>query len=150
MSAEGEKPASGLRPYPSGPARAPRPGRPGVARWVVLAMAVLTLVCPAAGYLRGGQGWLAPVAGGALLLVGTACVAVGLLELEWLERLFNLVDSVYTAVTGGFWKPWTDSLADSPVVSRKWAAVIWTIAGLALFACGCLVSTGAWGWVLWP
>ena len=74
------------------------------------------------------------------MVSGTAFVAVGLLELEWLERVVGFADTVFSGVTQFLWTSWSGNLSDSDLVGRRGARVIWIALGVVVFICGCLLA----------
>jgi hypothetical protein len=74
------------------------------------------------------------------LVAGIGFVAIGLLELEWLERVIGLVDGIWSGFVRWCWKSWYGSLSDSELVGRRGATVFWVVIGFPIFVGGCLIA----------
>ena len=112
----------------------------GVSQWFVLGMVLVALVCLLVGALRHGFNWVNILAAGGCLVTGIGFVAIGLLELEWLERVIGFVDGVLSGLVQWFWTSWFGNLSDSELVGRRGATVIWVVLGFPLFVGGCLMA----------
>jgi hypothetical protein len=113
----------------------------GIARWFLLGMLLVGVVCVVVGLLRHGLDWRSLLTAGGCLIMGIACLAVGLLELEWLERLIYYTDLVYNGCYAWLWFSRNDAiLSDSDQLGRRGATVVWVVIGLAIFTWGCLTG----------
>jgi hypothetical protein len=92
------------------------------------------------GATRHGLDGKSLLAAGGCLVTGIGFVAIGLLELEWLERVIGLVDGIRSGLTQWFWTSWFGSLSDSDYVGRRRARVIWVVIGFPIFIWGCLLG----------
>jgi hypothetical protein len=111
-----------------------------IAFGIILAMAVVAVALLVIGCRQGGFDWSLLWKAGSLLVSGTAFVAVGLLELEWLERVVGFADTLFSGVTQFLWTSWSGNLSDSDLVGRRGARVIWIALGVVVFICGCLLA----------
>ena len=73
-------------------------------------------------------------------MTGVGFVAIGLLELEWLERVIGFADGIFSGLVQWFWTSWSGSLSDSELVGRRGATVIWVVIGVPIFVWGCLMG----------
>jgi hypothetical protein len=112
----------------------------GGALWFIVGLAVVAAACLVVGCFRHGFGWRIVLATAACLGTGIAFVAIGLLELEWLERIIGFVDGVFAGVVQWLWTGWFGTLSDSELVGRRGATVIWVALGLPIFVWGCLMG----------
>src|SRR5262249_52367400 len=117
----------------------------GGAPWFVLGMVLVALVCLFVGCLRHGSDWKRILVAGGYLVTGLGFVAIGLLELEWLERVIGFVDGIVSGLVQWFWTSWCGSLSDSELVGRRGAAMIWVVLGFPIFVWGCLKALGVIG-----
>src|SRR5262249_25569007 len=106
-----------------------------IAFGIVLAMAGVAVALLVTGCLQGGCDWSLLWKAGSLLVSGTAFVAVGLLELEWLERMVGFADTFFSGVTQFLWTSWSGNLSDSDLVGQRGARVIWIALGVVVFVC---------------
>lgn len=111
-----------------------------VGLWFVVGMAVIASVCLLVGALRGGLDWKHHLAAGGCLATGIGFVAIGLLELEWLERIIGFVDGLFSGLVQWFWTSSSGSLSDSELFGRRGATVIWVVIGVPAFVWGCLMA----------
>jgi hypothetical protein len=109
-----------------------------VARWFILGLVVVAVVCLLVG-LRHGFEWKSVLAAGGCLTAGIAFVAIGLLELEWLERIVGFVDGLFSGLAWWFWSR-EGSLSDSEWLGRRGATVVWVLIGMPVFVWGCLMA----------
>jgi hypothetical protein len=108
--------------------------------WVVAGLAVLGLSCVLLGCLRHGWEWRSVLAACAALAAGVGFVAIGLLELEWLERVIGFTEGIVSGLFQWFWTSWHGSLSDSEWLGRRGAAVVWVVFGVPAFVWGCLLA----------
>jgi hypothetical protein len=111
-----------------------------VGRWLIAGMGMTAAVCMILGFVREGFDWRIFWSTIGVLLAGIVCVAIGLLELEWLEQLLG-----YWGGIGGFfgnllWFRSSDTLSDSELIGRRGATVIWVGVGVPIFIWGCLMA----------
>jgi hypothetical protein len=102
-------------------------------------MAVVGVTCLATGWLRQGWQWRGALTALGCLATGTAFVAIGLLELEWLERIVGFADGVVSGLIQWWRTSQSGTLSDSELVGR-WAAVIWVVVGVPIYVWGCLTA----------
>jgi hypothetical protein len=107
------------------------------ARWFIVGMAVVGLICLIAGFFRREPESGALVRAVACLGTGIAFVAIGLLELEWLERIVAFVNA---GILGWMGTMWYGSLSESELVGRSRAVFVWVGLGSLVFLCGCLIA----------
>jgi len=110
------------------------------ARWFVLGMIIAGLACVLAGCLRRGFEWRSVLTAAGWLVTGIGFVAIGLLELEWLERIIGFVDSLFSGLVQWLWTSWSGGLSESELVGRRGATVIWVVIGVPIFVWGCVVA----------
>ena len=67
----------------------PREPTSALALSLVLGMSVIGLVCLVVGFVHHGFAWGSASEAAACLSLGVAFVAIGLLELEWLEKIVD-------------------------------------------------------------
>jgi hypothetical protein len=115
-------------------------GTGGVAHWFLVGMVAVALVCFFIGSLRHGFAWKPTLAAGGCWLTGIGFVAIGLLELEWLERIIGFTDGVWSGLAQWFWTGWSGSLSDLELIGRRGATVIWVGIGFPIFVWGCLLT----------
>jgi hypothetical protein len=110
------------------------------ARALIATMTVAGVICLAIGGVRDGLTWRSGLSATALMALGIGFVAVGLLELEWLERLIGFI-GFFEGPFGGpaqwFWAS-DGSLSDS--IGRRRATALWVMVGFPLFIAGCLLA----------
>src|SRR5262245_18966110 len=99
-------------------------------------MAVVAIACVAFGCQRSGFQWRIVLAATGCLVTGIGFVAIGLLELEWLERVIGFVDGIFSGLVHWLWAGWHGTLSDSELVGRRRASVIWVVLGVPIFAWG--------------
>jgi hypothetical protein len=111
-----------------------------VAKFFLTGMAVVALACLGIGTSRHDPDPVWFLRSLSYLILGIAFVAIGLLELEWLERIVWIVEvlsfSIFFWIAG--W--WSGSLSESELVGRRRAVVLWVLAGVPVFAWGCLAA----------
>src|SRR4051794_7793509 len=88
----------------------------GVAPWLLLGMALISLGCLLGGAYKHGFDWKITLQAGGCLAAGIAFVAIGLLELEWLERIVGFVEGIYSFLVQWWWTTWSGSLSDNELV----------------------------------
>jgi hypothetical protein len=103
-------------------------------------MVVIALGCLLFGCLRSGFEWKTVLAACGSLATGIGFVAIGLMELEWLERVIGFVGGIFSGLVQWLWTSWYGDLSDSDWVGRRGAAVIWVVIGLPTFVWGCLLA----------
>jgi hypothetical protein len=111
----------------------------------ILVLLVMTSVAVAAvawGCHRNGLVWRNVLAAASCLSAGIAFVAIGLFELEWLERLVGFADGIVSGVMYYFWTSWFGTLSDSEFVGRTRARVIFLVFGPIVFLAGCVLALG--------
>ena len=111
-----------------------------LSRWILLGMPVIALGCLAAGSLRHGLEWRGVLAAAACLAAGIGFVAIGLLELEWLERIVGFAGGIWSGLAGWFWTTQSGTLSEDELIGRGCARVIWVVCGVAAFIVGCLMA----------
>jgi hypothetical protein len=95
------------------------------------------------GWKAGLSGWPL-VSAGLVLFAGAIMVLIGLLELEWLERVFYLVDFIFLDPwmwLGSTWFGW-GNLADNEWIGRRGAQTIFVCGGIIVYAFGWLRVLG--------
>ena len=110
----------------------------GLAYWFLAGMAIVAIICVVVGSVRQGFDWKNALAACGFLLTGIAFVAIGLLELEWLERLVGFADGLVGGLYWLLWTSWSGTLSDSELLGRRGATVVWLMVGLPTFLWGCL------------
>jgi hypothetical protein len=114
-----------------------------VALSFVVGMAVIGLVCLIVGFVKHGSAFRNTSQAAASLTLGVACVAIGLLEVEWLEKIVDFAWVIYFGFTGWMWWGWSDSsgtLSDSEWLGRRGATTVWMLFGIPIFVVGCLLA----------
>ena len=114
-----------------------------VALSFVAGMAVIGLVCLVVGFVQHGVAWRSASQAAACLTLGVAFVAIGLVELEWLEKIVDFAWVIYFGFTGWMW--WGSSsssgtLSDSEWLGRRGATTVWILFGIPTFVVGCLLA----------
>jgi hypothetical protein len=94
------------------------------------------------GCHRQGVVWRSILSAGGCFLAAIAAVAIGLFELEWLERIVGLVDDIFTGVTMWFRTSWFGTLSESEFVGERRARVYWVVIGVVTFLVGCVLAVG--------
>ncbi len=112
----------------------------GIAAWFLGALALIACACLVAGCVRHGFAWKSVLAAAASLAAGIGFVAIGLLELEWLERVIGFVDGIFAGLWQWCWTSWHGTLSDNELIGRRGAQVIWVVLGVPVFAWGCLMA----------
>jgi hypothetical protein len=70
-------------------------------------------------------------------------VAIGVLDLEWLEQALNRLGIAAEILNGSLrwlWQDPSQTVSDSPFLGRQGARVLWTLMGLALLTAGCVIA----------
>jgi preprotein translocase subunit Sss1 len=116
------------------------PGNSPIALWFLAGMAIVGIVCFVIGIVRHGFDWRNAWQAGSSLTVGIGFLAIGLLELEWLEKIIGFTDGISSGLYGLFWWSWRGSLSDSELLGRRGATTIWVLVGMGTFAFGCVVA----------
>ncbi|QVL30663.1 hypothetical protein KIH39_17615 [Telmatocola sphagniphila] len=116
------------------------PSDDGTATWFLLGIGLIALICLIIGILSHGFEWKRILTAAGSMLSGIAFMAIGLLELEWLERIVGIFDGIFGLVVQWCWTSWYGSLSDADALGRRGASVIWMIAGIALYISGCLIA----------
>jgi hypothetical protein len=111
-----------------------------VAQWFIIGMVAVAVVCLVVGSVRNEFDWQSTLAASGCMVMGIGFVAIGLLELEWLERIIGFTDGLFSGLTQWFWTSWSGSLSDSESVGRRGATVIWVGMGFLVFGWGCLLG----------
>ena len=112
----------------------------GVGQWFVLLMALVGLACLVVGFVRHGFDLGNILAAVGSMITGIAFVAIGLLELDWLERIIGFADGLFTGVMWWFWTNQNGSLSESALFGRRGATVFWVGIGFPMFVWGCVVA----------
>jgi hypothetical protein len=112
----------------------------GAAFWFVVGMIVVAVVCLIVGLARHKVDGPTLLAAVGCMVTGIGFVAIGLLELEWLEQLIGFVDGVFSGLTQWCATSWYGTLSDSESVGRRGATVIWVVIGFPVFVWGCLMG----------
>jgi hypothetical protein len=94
------------------------------------------------GCHRQGVVWKSILSAGGCFVAGIAGVAIGLFELEWLERIVCFVDDIFTGVTMWFRTAWFGTLSESEFVGERRARVYWVVIGAITFLAGCVLALG--------
>jgi hypothetical protein len=130
------------RPAPGAGPTGPEPSETGVR--VVAALVVVGAVCLAVGCARRGFEWKVVLAAAGLLAAGVSFLAIGALELEWLERLVGFIDGILGGLAQWFWTSWRGTLAER--IGRTPATVFWVLTGSLSFLWGCLLALRVVRW----
>jgi len=101
-------------------------------------MAVIGLACLLTGLVRHGFEWTSFLGAFGCLATGIGFVAIGLLELEWLERIIGFLDGIISGICQYFWTTQFGTVSD--YFGRRQATVIWVTFGVPIFIWGCLVG----------
>jgi hypothetical protein len=112
--------------------------------WVLIGMTLVGIVSLIIGCLQRGFAWYEVLTATSALATGIGFVAIGLLEIEWLERIigffgifFGFLGGLLSGLIQWFWSS-DGTLSDS--VGRHRAAVYWVVIGSFLFLFGCLMA----------
>jgi hypothetical protein len=116
------------------------PGSSLIALGFLAVMAIVGIACFAIGIVRHGFDWHSAWQSGSSLTAGIGFLAIGLLELEWLEKIIGFTEGISSGLYGLFWWNWQGSLSDSELVGRRGATTIWVLIGMGTFVFGCLVG----------
>ena len=119
------------------------PATSAIALSFVVGMAVVGLVCLIVGFVQHGFAWRGGSQAAACLSMGLAFVAIGLLKLEWLEKIVDFAWLIYFGFTGWMWWGWSSSsgtLSDSEWLGRRGATTVWMLFGIPTFVVGCLLA----------
>ncbi len=119
-------------------AETPQSGK--VAKWFIGAMAFVGFISLLIGISLQEPDWRWLLQSVSCLVTGLGFVAIGLLEVEWLEHVIGFVDLIYSGVLGWIGIKWFGTLSDSELVGRKRAVVIWVVCGFPIFVLGCLTA----------
>jgi hypothetical protein len=103
-------------------------------------MAVVGLLCLIFGIVGHKFEWKPVLAATVSLLMGISFAAIGLLELEWLERVVGIFDGIGGLITQWFWTSSFGTLSESDALGRRGATVIWMIFGIPIYLYGCLLA----------
>jgi hypothetical protein len=101
-------------------------------------MVVVALACLLFGCLRHGFAWKSVLTATSCLVMGIGFVAIGLLELEWLERVIGFADGLFSGLVQWFWFSWRGSWSESEWAGRHRARGYWVAIGVLVFLGGCL------------
>jgi hypothetical protein len=107
---------------------------------ILLGMTLIAVLAVGWGCSRHGLVWRSVLGASVCLAAGVSSVAIGLFELEWLERIVGFVDAFFVLCTSWILLPWFGSLSDSELVGRQRARVIWGVTGAIVFSVGCLLA----------
>jgi hypothetical protein len=119
----------------------------GGAKWFVLLLIVIGIACLLIGCLRHGFDLKNVAAALSSLTLGIGFIAIGLLELEWLERIIGFADGIYSGLMQWFWTTWWyGSLSENELVGRRGATVLWMMIGVPVFVLGCLIGLRVIAW----
>ncbi len=113
---------------------------PGVV--VLLVMVALAAGIIAWGHHRHRLDWKNVLAAVSCFLTAIAFVAIGLFELEWLERIVGFIDGIASGLSQWVWTSWFGTLSESDFVGRRRARVIWVVFGIIAFLFGCVLALG--------
>ncbi len=103
-------------------------------------MAAVAVACLLIGCIRRRPEPRSLLLAGGSLLTGLSFLAIGLLEWEWLERVVGFLHGLSSGVTQWFWTSSFGTLAESELVGRSRATVIWVVIGFPIFVWGCLLA----------
>ena len=109
---------------------------------VLVAMILVGTAALGWGCHLNGFVWKNVLAAATCLVTGIAFMAIGLFELEWLERIVGFVDGILSGVIQWFWTRWFGTLSESEFVGRSRARVIWVVFGTFAFLGGCALAAG--------
>lgn len=104
----------------------------------VLVLVLIAVACLVVGFVRKGMDWPTVLTSFVSLVTGIGFVAIGLLELEWLERVIGFVDGIFSGLSQYFWTTQMGSLDEN--IGRRGARVVWLMFGIPIFAWGCLLA----------
>jgi hypothetical protein len=116
------------------------PSRLGV--WFVIVLSLIGIGCLLAGSLGqvDGRRMIAAIA---CVFLGLMNVAIGVLDLEWLEQALNRLGIAAEILSGSLrwlWQDPSQTVSDSPILGRRGARVLWTLMGLVLLTAGCVIA----------
>lgn len=114
-------------------------------QWFILGLSIIAVLCLVIGCVSHGFDWANILAACGCLVTGIAFVAIGLLELEWLERIVGFVDGIFSGLTQWFWTTSFGTLSDSELIGRRGATVIWVVIGFPIYVWGCLMALRVFG-----
>lgn len=109
-------------------------------------LVILAFVCLAIGLARGGWVGSTVLAACISLLTGVCFVAIGILELEWLERIVGFIDGIVSGITQFLWTSTFGTISDSELVGRRGATVFWVMIGMPIYLWGCLLALRVFEW----
>ncbi|HEV8062662.1 MAG TPA: hypothetical protein VGP68_22470 [Gemmataceae bacterium] len=115
-------------------------GTSPVALCFLIFMVIVGIACFVIGIVRHGFDWNPAWQAGSSLTAGIGFLAIGLLELEWLEKIIGFTDGISSGLYGLFWWNWRGSLSDSELLGRRGATTIWVLVGIGTFVFGCLLG----------
>jgi hypothetical protein len=104
---------------------------------LILGMVLAGATCLAIGGVRYGLGWRSALSAASCLAAGIGFVAVGLMEIEWLEKVIGFVDGLFSGLAQWFWAS-DGTLSDT--IGRHRATVVWVVIGFPCFIVGCLMA----------
>jgi hypothetical protein len=104
---------------------------------LLFSMSLVGVVCLSAGCLRRGFSWYEVLCAASCVALGIGFVAIGLLEIDWLEQIIGIFGGCYVFFIQWMWAS-DGSLSDS--IGRRRAAVVWVVIGFPTFIWGCLMA----------
>jgi hypothetical protein len=116
------------------------PTRLGV--WFLIVLSLIGIGCLLAGSFGqvDGRRMIAAIA---CVFLGLMNVAIGVLNLEWLEQALNRLGIAAEILSGSWrwlWQDPSQTASDSPFLGRRGARVLWTLMGLVLLTAGCVIA----------
>jgi hypothetical protein len=110
--------------------------------WFVMTCLATGLICLVLGGVMHKHDWPSFFTAVSFLVLGIGFLAIGLLELEWLERIIGFAEGIYTGLWQWFRTSWNGTLSDNELIGRRGATVIWVTIGFPVFVIGCFLALG--------